>query len=149
MGTVLIKSEKRVFRRPSSFCLSLRSREANPSTRLLRLTHRPHVTLSGENGEQQGRLVSFLPTLYQNRLDPSHATKTVPHLSTLRLRGYFLNTGPWRVRLYAGVAAGRESRSCATSGAPSSWGQCPFFGRSERSEVGKASCKERATPGFR
>jgi len=46
---------------------------------------------------------------------------------------------PWRVRLYAGVAAGRESRSCATSGAPSSWGQCPFFGRSERSEVGKAS----------
>ena len=52
---------------------------------------------------------------------------------------------PWRVRLYAGVAAGRESSSCATSGAPSSWGQCPFFGGSERSEVGKASCKERAT----
>src|SRR2546430_5047844 len=52
---------------------------------------------------------------------------------------------PWRVRLYAGVAAGRESSSCATSEAPSSWGQCPFFGGSERSEVGKASCKERAT----
>src|SRR5216683_5635045 len=48
----------------------------------------------------------------------------------------------WRVRPYAREAAGSESRSCATSGAPPSWGQCPFFGRSQRSEVGKASCKE-------
>jgi hypothetical protein len=45
--------------------------------------------------------------------------------------------------------SGIESRSCATSGAPPSWGQCPFIGRSARSEVGRASCKERATPGFR
>src|SRR5258706_15769752 len=55
---------------------------------------------------------------------------------------------PWRVGPYAREASGRESRSCATSGAPPSCGQCPFFGRSERSEVGKASCKERATPVF-
>src|SRR5713101_4096384 len=47
---------------------------------------------------------------------------------------------PWRVRPYAREAAGSESSSCATSEAPPSWGQCPFFGRSQRSDVGKASC---------